>query len=74
MNDSNLGDSESNIPATPSQNNQDIIDDFCMFGGQVGIVFDGRGRPLEIDASSSKRISNLKKWSEAMNEYPEIGK
>ena len=45
-----------------------------IFGGQVGIVFDGRGRPLEIDASSSKRISNLKKWSEAMNEYPEIGK
>ena len=45
-----------------------------IFGGQVGIVFDGRGRPLEIDASSSKRISNLKKWSEAINEYPEIGK
>ena len=45
-----------------------------IFGGQVGIVFDGRGRPLEIDASSSKRVSNLKKWSEAMNEYPEIGK
>ena len=45
-----------------------------IFGGQVGIVFDGRGRPLEIDASSSKRISNLKKWSDAMNEYPEIGK
>ena len=45
-----------------------------IFGGQVGIVFDGRGRPLEIDASSSRRISNLKKWSEAMNEYPEIGK
>ena len=45
-----------------------------IFGGQVGIVFDGRGRPLEIDAPSSKRISNLKKWSEAMNEYPEIGK
>ena len=45
-----------------------------IFGGQVGIVFDGRGRPLEIDASSSKRISNLMKWSEAMNEYPEIGK
>ena len=45
-----------------------------IFGGQVGIIFDGRGRPLEIDASSSKRISNLKKWSEAMNEYPEIGK
>ena len=45
-----------------------------IYGGQVGIVFDGRGRPLEIDSSSSKRILNLKKWSEAMNEYPEIVK
>ena len=45
-----------------------------IYGGQVGIVFDGRGRPLEIDSSSSKRILDLKKWSEAMNEYPEIGK
>ncbi len=43
-----------------------------IYGGQVGIIFDGRGRPFEIDPSSSKRISNLKKWSEAMNEYPEM--
>ena len=45
-----------------------------IYGGHVGIIFDGRGRPFEIEPSSSKRISNLKNWSEAMNEYPEIKK
>ena len=42
--------------------------------GQVGIIIDGRGRPLQIEKSSSKRISDLKKWSDAVDEYPELGK
>ena len=45
-----------------------------IFGGQVGIILDGRGRPLHIDSESSKRISDLKNWSEAINEYPDLGK
>ena len=45
-----------------------------IFGGQVGIIIDGRGRPLQIEQSSSKRISDLKKWSDAVDEYPELGK
>ena len=45
-----------------------------IYGGQVGIIIDGRGRPLQIDQSSSKRITDLKKWSEALDEYPELGK
>ena len=45
-----------------------------IFGGQVGIIIDGRGRPLYIDNSSSKRITDLKKWSGAVDEYPELGK
>ena len=45
-----------------------------IFGGQVGIILDGRGRPLHIDSESSKRISDLKNWSEAINEYPNLGK
>lgn len=45
-----------------------------IFGGQVGIILDGRGRPLHIDSESSKRISDLKNWSEAFNEYPDLGK
>ena len=45
-----------------------------IFGGQVGIILDGRGRPLHIDSESSKRISDLKNWSEDFNEYPDLGK
>ena len=45
-----------------------------IYGGQVGIIIDGRGRPLQIDQSSSKRIADLKKWSVAVDEYPELGK
>ena len=45
-----------------------------IYGGQVGIIIDGRGRPLQIDQSSSKRITDLKKWSDALDEYPELGK
>ena len=45
-----------------------------VYGGQVGIIIDGRGRPLQIDRSSSKRIVDLKKWSDAVDEYPELGK
>jgi hypothetical protein len=45
-----------------------------IFGGQVGIIIDGRGRPLQINSESSKRISDLKNWSEAINEYPDLGK
>ena len=45
-----------------------------IYGGQVGIIIDGRGRPLQIDQSSSKRIVDLKKWSDAVDEYPELGK
>ena len=45
-----------------------------IYGGQVGIIIDGRGRPLQINQSSSKRIVDLKKWSDAVDEYPELGK
>ena len=45
-----------------------------IYGGQVGIIIDARGRPLKIKQSSSERISDLKKWSDALNEYPELGK
>ena len=45
-----------------------------IFGGQVGIIIDGRGRPLQINSESSKRIADLKNWSEAINEYPDLGK
>ena len=46
--------------------------DTIIFGGQVGLIFDGRGRPLDVGSDPKKRISNLKKWASALNEYPEL--
>tara|TARA_A100000164_G_scaffold208797_1_gene185097 strand:- start:1235 stop:3049 length:1815 start_codon:yes stop_codon:yes gene_type:complete len=43
-----------------------------IFGGQVGIVFDCRGRPLKISDQASKRILDLKNWSDALKEYPTL--
>ncbi|MDP6457411.1 MAG: glutamate mutase L [Candidatus Marinimicrobia bacterium] len=40
-------------------------------GGAVGIVLDGRGRPLVLPEDDSARMDMLKKWSEALEEYPE---
>jgi len=41
-------------------------------GGVGGILFDGRGRPLELGKTPSKRIENLNKWFEKINMYPKI--
>ncbi len=43
-----------------------------IYGGVVGIIFDGRGRPLNIPMDPGQRISDLSKWSKAVNEYPEL--
>ena len=45
-----------------------------IYGGEVGIIFDGRGRPLGLDHDPKTRISNLNKWSKAFNEYPSLEK
>ena len=45
-----------------------------IYGGEVGIIFDGRGRPLSLDHEPKTRISNLNKWSKAFNEYPSLEK
>ncbi|MEA3286626.1 MAG: glutamate mutase L [Candidatus Marinimicrobia bacterium] len=42
-----------------------------IFGGTVGLIFDGRGRPFELSHEKSTRIENLRKWSKATNEYPD---
>ncbi len=39
-------------------------------GGIVGVVLDGRGRPLELPKSKKKRIENLSKWYKSMDMYP----
>ena len=44
-----------------------------MYGGVVGLVFDGRGRPFNLPNENDKRIDSLNIWSNAMNEYPTGG-
>ena len=43
-----------------------------IYGGVVGIILDGRGRPMTISTDPQQRIADLTKWSNAVNEYPEI--
>ena len=43
----------------------------ALYGGVIGLVFDGRGRPFNLPTENDKRISSLNVWSKAMNEYPD---
>ena len=43
-----------------------------IYGGQVGILLDGRGRPLELPEENNERIAKLQEWSKVVNEYPEF--
>jgi uncharacterized protein (TIGR01319 family) len=42
-------------------------------GGVVGIVFDTRGRPIDIPADPAARVPLLKRWVADLGEYPEEG-
>lgn len=41
-----------------------------VYGGVVGLILDGRDRPISIPTDSEDRLSALKNWSDAVNEYP----
>ncbi len=41
-----------------------------IYGGVMGLIFDGRGRPLNIPSEKDKRLQLLEKWSESVDEYP----
>jgi uncharacterized protein (TIGR01319 family) len=41
-----------------------------IIGGVVGIIIDTRGRPLQLPQDSTKRMTKLQEWAEAMNIYP----
>ena len=43
-----------------------------IYGGVVGIILDGRDRPISIPKNPEERLLSLKKWSQAINEYPEF--
>jgi len=42
-----------------------------IYGGVVGIILDGRARPISIPKDSNSRLKHLNNWSKAVNEYPE---
>lgn len=39
-------------------------------GGAVGLLLDGRGRPLQLPADSKARVAALTKWHQAVGLYP----
>ncbi len=41
-------------------------------GGTVGLILDGRGRPLALPEDMVARQSTIEKWVEAMELYPEM--
>ena len=41
-----------------------------IFGGVVGLIFDGRNRPITLSTDPSQRIDSLLSWSNAVDEYP----
>jgi uncharacterized protein (TIGR01319 family) len=41
-------------------------------GGVAGLVFDTRGRPIQLPVEQSARVSLLERWCEAMDEYPKV--
>jgi uncharacterized protein (TIGR01319 family) len=42
-----------------------------VMGGAVGLLLDGRGRPLQFPAEQSARVAALKKWFNAVGLYPQ---
>ena len=41
-----------------------------IFGGTVGLIFDGRDRPITIPINQKERLKSIRSWSDALNEYP----
>ena len=39
-------------------------------GGMVGVVLDGRGRPMELPKDKNKRRKMLLQWNKVMDLYP----
>ena len=42
-----------------------------LHGGVVGIILDGRGRPLEISEDETARVNDLQRWIKELEIYPE---
>jgi uncharacterized protein (TIGR01319 family) len=42
-----------------------------IYGGVVGIVLDGRGRPIKFLSDRAERVKQLNSWTRAFNAYPD---
>ena len=42
-----------------------------VHGGTVGIILDGRGRPLNLPSNAGNRVEALKEWMTELEVYPE---
>jgi uncharacterized protein (TIGR01319 family) len=42
-----------------------------LMGGEVGILIDTRGRPLELSVNTENRMKKLKNWYNSLKMYPE---
>jgi hypothetical protein len=38
----------------------------------VGIVLDGRGRPIDLDPADPDRVEKIRRWAKALTAYPEM--
>jgi len=45
--------------------------EITIMGGTVGVILDGRGRPLQLPEEEHARKDTLLKWFHALNLYPE---
>ena len=43
-----------------------------IYGGEVGIILDGRGRPFNFEFDTENRRRLINNWSSSMNEYPNL--
>lgn len=48
-------------------------EELCLEGGEVGLVFDSRPRPLVLPDFGRERREQLRRWDRALNVHGEIG-
>ena len=41
-----------------------------IYGGEIGIILDGRGRPFSLDIKTKNRTKFIENWLKSTNEYP----
>ena len=41
-----------------------------LHGGVVGLILDGRGRPIALDPKDPARVEKIRRWADSLNAYP----